>query len=180
MGLRERHVGQVYVQYAQYYVRDVDADKPAPSPERGGNGVISVAPDAALLTCGIHTGDVPVTVELWDSAPPLDTGAWDEAAEVSFHSTTGAAEVVAPMGPPPEWDEDAEVNLPFAGPGSYRLRIHVRGRDDRRDGVVAEGDDPVEVHLIQVWPAPEAPEIRHKLGDEVGAYWRGEDRPRRL
>ncbi|MFH8387530.1 hypothetical protein ACH4E7_42695 [Kitasatospora sp. NPDC018058] len=58
-------------------------------------------------------------------------------------------------------------SLSAAGAGSYRLRVHVRGRNEGLDLEDNYGD-PVEFYLIQAWPAPVTPEIRHKLTDRRG------------
>ncbi|MEV6489563.1 hypothetical protein AB0M20_13200 [Actinoplanes sp. NPDC051633] len=49
---------------------------------------------------------------------------------------------------------EASPNLPVlspAGPGTYRVRIHARGRDAHYDQVVDTPDE--EYHLVS-WPAP--------------------------
>ncbi|MDG5808583.1 hypothetical protein P9869_39250 [Streptomyces ossamyceticus] len=47
-------------------------------------------------------------------------------------------------------DEDLPV-LSFNGPGTYRLRVHARGRDTAID---LAPKDVTEWYLIQAWPAP--------------------------
>ncbi|MEU9125956.1 hypothetical protein AB0C96_40150 [Streptomyces sp. NPDC048506] len=59
------------------------------------------------------------------------------------------------MGPGEESDDLAayEVNLAFNGPGSYRMRVHARGRTVDPDGV-QDDDEPIAEHyLVQVRPA---------------------------
>ena len=51
-----------------------------------------------------------------------------------------------------EWggpDRDDLGNLVAAGPGSYRLRMHARGRDQAHANVVAPGS-PIEEHLPRI------------------------------
>lgn len=77
-------------------------------------------------------------------------------------------------GEPVQWDGE-EPNLALDAPGDYRLRVHVRGRDAGKDAdTIAEDENPVESHLMQIWPADAQPDALLLTGDEVGAYWRGE------
>ncbi|MFI0790923.1 hypothetical protein ACH4Q6_35710 [Streptomyces lydicus] len=65
-----------------------------------------------------------------------------------------------------------DFDLPdFPETGPYRVRVHARGRDQGQDLLIVE-DDPVEEHLILVWPAPPTPETVHKLSDAYGALIR--------
>jgi hypothetical protein len=59
--------------------------------------------------------------------------------------------------------------LTQAGAGGYRIRVHARGRDTAPDLVALE---PVEWYLIQVWPAPPAPERVLRQTDRYGAELR--------
>ncbi|WP_331750295.1 MULTISPECIES: hypothetical protein [unclassified Streptomyces] len=67
------------------------------------------------------------------------------------------------------------VEVPLLGEeGEYqwwRFWIHARGRDatsEAGDIHAEEGDTVLEQHLVQIWAAPQAPETRHRLTDEVG------------
>ncbi len=62
-----------------------------------------------------------------------------------------------------------------AGPGSYRVRVHARGRDTAPDGVAEE---PLEDYLLTVWPAPPRSDTVYKQTDEYGATWRRQAQPR--
>ncbi|MEV0282415.1 hypothetical protein AB0I22_39505 [Streptomyces sp. NPDC050610] len=58
-------------------------------------------------------------------------------------------------------DED-RVGLPVSGTGSgwYRIRVHARSHGSGPGVELNDQDldeEPVEEHLIQSWPAPEAP-----------------------
>jgi hypothetical protein len=63
------------------------------------------------------------------------------------------------------------LHLTPPGAGSYRVRVHARGRDAGAERDVVPGR-PVEEHLVQIWPALAAPETIHKTTDEVGAGYR--------
>ncbi|MBC6471159.1 hypothetical protein [Actinomadura alba] len=125
------------------------------------NSLVAVEPGFAAVQTGIAQGDVRLTVEVHDQAPPVDLTGWEEAAEVTLESATGQMVVAAVMAHTP----DFPVLTPH-GPGHYRVRVHARGRDTAVDAVVFE---PVEDYLIQVWPAPTAPQIIYKQTDEYGA-----------
>jgi hypothetical protein len=92
------------------------------------------------------------------------TTGWDEIVEVSLTSGDGQIEVQTMSATP---------DLPYltpCGPGDYRFRVHARNRDiSYQQGADGEA---VEEHLIQVWPAPLAPEIAHKHSDALGARLR--------
>ncbi|MEV4342725.1 hypothetical protein [Streptomyces sp. NPDC049590] len=67
-------------------------------------------------------------------------------------------------------DEDLP-SLVAAGPGSYRLRVHARGRDLAVDLVP---DTITEHYLLQCWPAPPAPPSVLRTTDTYGAQVRAE------
>ncbi len=90
--------------------------------------------------------------------------------EVSWSTAAGSASVVgagpaipAVEGETPPW------------PGTYRLRVHARDRDD---GEEYEGDPRSgEGYLLVVWEAPAAPEVVYRRSDRLGHRLRGEPPP---
>ncbi|ARF58426.1 hypothetical protein [Streptomyces gilvosporeus] len=133
-------------------------------------GLVGVTLSGPVVACGTHVGDVQVGAELWDGAPPVEAGAWQDVAEVSV---PWAGPVMLVCGDGPDEDEAIEVGLP--GPGTYRLRVHARHRDEGED---RDEGDPVETLLIRIWPAegPRTSAIVHKATSITGAVWRGEHR----
>ncbi|UNZ21334.1 hypothetical protein [Streptomyces sp. 891-h] len=130
------------------------------------NGLVFSKPGCAIVLVGASSGDVNVEVEVRDRPPsggPVTDG-WDEVVDHSVTSLTGNMHVRALMEDPP----DLPVLTP-AGPGSYRVRVHARGRDIAPDGVAEE---PLEDYLLVVWPAPTQPDTVHKQTDRFGADWR--------
>ncbi|PMR62161.1 hypothetical protein C1A38_05360 [Verrucosispora sp. ts21] len=94
--------------------------------------------------------------------PPDDTAGWNDVVEVSLSAPSGAVRAMALMADPP-----ADLGpLTVAGPGSYRLRVHVRGRDAVPDESVSA---PVEDYLLVAWPAPHEPERILRQTDAHGA-----------
>ncbi|MFF9431268.1 hypothetical protein [Streptomyces sp. NPDC014746] len=80
---------------------------------------------------------------------------WEDAAELDYTSTTERAHRAACMGPDEESDdmEVYNIDLAFAGPGDYRIRLHARGRGINPDGVQEESEPIAEHYLLQVWSA---------------------------
>ncbi|MGK5545796.1 hypothetical protein ACSNOH_13845 [Streptomyces sp. URMC 127] len=175
----------------QYAILDPgaeDAQDSIPDPgELAATGLFAAGTDGALVITGTDHGEISIGVELWSGAPPVDDTAWEDIAEDSY-TATGAAQVHNVEGRPAGLPD-----LAWSGPGTYRMRVSVRGRDLGADddgggyddggyddggaydgGADARRTGPVEEHLIQVWPAPVAPPQALKLTDELGETWRSE------
>jgi hypothetical protein len=140
--------GIVQVAYHQYYLRDQGVVAEIPDEVfTGGNGLISAPPGIAIVHAGTHTGPVRLTVQARPDPPPhTDLEQWEEIEDLG--------------------------NLVSAGPGSYRLRMHARGRD-QADATVPLPEEPIEEHLLITWPAPAAGETVLKQTDQYGALHRG-------
>ncbi|GAB2895801.1 hypothetical protein GCM10027074_74220 [Streptomyces deserti] len=127
-------------------------------------GLVSADGGAIEVTTGIHTGDVQVTVEPYSHRPDPAQG-WEEIAEISCHSPSGEVLVTSFM------DDPADLpSLASQGPGSYRLRVHARGRDRAVDHTTV--DEVVESYLIQSWPAAHKDALLVKATDAYGAQVR--------
>jgi hypothetical protein len=63
--------------------------------------------------------------------------------------------------------------------GVFRLRVSARDRDEGAAAEFAEG--PVDSYLLELWPAPAAPDTIVRVGTEDAKYWHREvgNRPRR-
>jgi hypothetical protein len=153
------------VEDGQYWIADDDPGATFALPDPGGsNGLVGVVPGLAVVVTGTQFGDLGVSVQLGDREPELDISGWDEVVEVSFacgQAGHGLGITSGGMGP------DELQALTPAGAGTYRIRAHVRGRDAGADADVVEGK-PIEVHLLQIWPAPTATEVIHKVTDRYG------------
>jgi hypothetical protein len=126
------------------------------------NGLVSSQPGQVTFWTGIHTGTVHVRVDVRRHPPTkVDADAWDEVVEHSVISVTGTMRLASVMNTAP----DMPALTPF-GPGSYRLRVHARGRDTAPDGAPSE---VVENYLFIIWPSEQAPDCIHKHTDQVGA-----------
>jgi hypothetical protein len=162
--------GIVQVAYHQYYLRDLGMVAEIPDEVfTGGNGLISTPPGIAVVHAGTHTGPVRLTLQTRPD-PPLHTDLeqWEEVVEVSISTQAGQV-LVEEWGSPTREDLG---NLVSAGPGSYRLRMHARGRD-QADATVPLPEEPIEEHLLITWPAPTTDETILKQTDHYGALHRG-------
>jgi hypothetical protein len=153
--------GVVPARYHSFYLADHAVFGPE-SPLVDSNGLIAAQPGIAVVFTGIHTGGVALTAQAYDARPEPDVANWDEVVELSMHAPTGRVIVTGV-------DVDAPQHLPMltpAGPGHYRVRIHVRGRDTAIDLVT---EQPVEDYLVQTWPAAPLPATVLKQSDQYGA-----------
>jgi hypothetical protein len=163
----------VYVSHGQYLLHGLDADLDD-APYGGGNGLVWVNEegDGAIVMTGMIDGELTVAVDLLDSEPATDLAAWDDVVEVTMTVPDTAMWIRGPE------STEGEIALPEApaGQGSFRVRVHVRGRDQSREEQYSEArDGSAEEHLILIWSAPPAPEIGWKLTDEVGAEVRARE-----
>lgn len=119
------------------------------------NGLIELqAPVMGTIVTGTRYGLLEVTVETHDEAVEPALTRWEEVIEISFYTRSGDVQVR-------EWTGSPADGLSTSFPEStwLRMRVHVRGRDTASDrGMVENAAPPVETHLIQMWPAAEAPE----------------------
>ncbi|MEV0135896.1 hypothetical protein AB0H83_46575 [Dactylosporangium sp. NPDC050688] len=141
----------VPVHYHLFYIRS--SDDWGDDLGKGGqaNGLCGAAyPGSLTFTTGIHTGRVPVRVELHDTEPPLDP-MWEEVVEASYRPDTADVHLA-------EWDGPSHpLPMPVR---NYRVRFCGVAFDFDEDNFDPDaGDEPVdspERYLVQFWPAPPA------------------------
>ncbi|MEV6911235.1 hypothetical protein [Amycolatopsis sp. NPDC051071] len=135
-------------------------------PDWTATGLVDADPDGdgARILCGQEIGDIVVTTELWDDAPPLTADGLQDVAEVSIAWRSAFMDFGTT-----DSGEDPTKRLEVPGPGDYRLRVHGHNRDD---GDPREDDDPAEEYLIQVWPAPLDKPATVKSTSETATLWR--------
>ncbi|MFF4384567.1 hypothetical protein [Kitasatospora sp. NPDC001547] len=158
------------VSHSQFWIRDPDTD-PDPDVYTGLNGLIQTrgGENRATILTGTAFGKIALTFEPCQTEPSLTLDGWEDVVDVSMTFTTPRAGFVGHG-----FQDDPITSLPYLsapGPGSYRVRVHVRGRNEGLDLEDNYGD-PVESYLIQAWPHPVNPEIRHKLTDRRGRHVR--------
>lgn len=161
--------GEVVVAYRQMYIEARESIPSFSGIPIGGqeNGICGAAePGYLFLTTGMHSGQVGLTVEIHDTAPPLDDY-WEDIVEVSF---TPETEMVCVS----QWGSVAacEFDLPTT---PHRVRYCATGMDaGNEENVVFAGEPVVDYYLLQFWPAPEQPDRVLKQTSNLAAYWHAE------
>lgn len=113
-------------------------------------------PGALSLTTSLHLGAVPVRVELHDAAPAV-APAWEEVVEASFR-TEDAGYALATA--------DDRVALDLPRDVDLRVRCCASGIDAAYDGTRAPRGPELDRYLLQLWPAPPAPEALLRVTGE--------------
>lgn len=152
--LRDTVSGVVLIDYGQFYVygdpEAIGREDPPRSWEEMASGVWSGSEYLTVYAPRPH-GPAPVTIQLLDEAPVLDTASWDNVVETSLDLPTSV--VVADS-----WDHAEAVSVELAvRPGTYRIRILGSGFD--RAELAEEGDR----YLLQLWPDAHAPPVSLKV-----------------
>ncbi|MFD3580497.1 hypothetical protein [Streptomyces sp. NPDC058644] len=133
------------------------------SPRRG----ITTPGSFALLMTGTELGPVRVTLTQHTAPPPSpDLDAWDDIVEASL-LMPGANPGITDA-----HDSDPLPPLTDTAGAPCRIRAHARGRDRGHQQLIIDGEDPLEEHLLEVWPAPTAPLYTWKTTDAYGATLR--------
>jgi hypothetical protein len=78
-------------------------------------------PGALAIWAADEFGHACVTAESYTKRPPLETKGWDEVVEVGYESPKGALALSG-------YNGANLTGLTRGGPGSYRVRVHLRGR----------------------------------------------------
>ncbi|WP_405142833.1 hypothetical protein OG589_36100 [Sphaerisporangium sp. NBC_01403] len=98
---------------------------------------------ALTIWAADEIGHACVTVESYTRRPPMEIRGWEEVVEVGYDSPSGSLSLVDGSG-------DRLPGLTSAGPGSYRVRVHLRGRE-RVTQYLHAPDGTVQL-LIMVFP----------------------------
>jgi hypothetical protein len=119
-------------------------------------------PGTLSMVTGLHTGEVPFRIELHQEEPG-PAGDWEEVVEVSIDVTDFQL----------EWSSfDQSGPVRFDEPGPHRARYHASGMDAAREADVRlEGRPEIDRYLLQLWPAPLAPDAVLRQTSECAAYW---------
>lgn len=158
--------GEPNVHYAQIYLDSRGEAAPLLDKAFAGqaNGLCgATVPGALFMITGLHTGQVHFRVERHDEPPGLDES-WGEIVEASFSPASSVTSLV-------EWA--GEAHWPFAlGEASLRARYCARRMDAGRAlDTALEGELAPDRYLLQLWPAPPAPDLVVKQTSEIAAYW---------
>ncbi|MFC3688725.1 hypothetical protein [Aquipuribacter hungaricus] len=156
--------GEVFVMYGFLYLLPMDAEAELEAGRVGQvNGLVGAAqPERLSIVTGMHTGHVPLRVEALQAAPEPEEG-WEDVVEASL--TTGAADMYLSA-----FQDSYPVTLPAAG--TYRVRWSARGMEEARQADARdEGGPVVDRYLMQLWPAPLAPDAVLRQTGTASAYW---------
>ena len=135
------------------------------------NGLVGAAdPGGVYVNLARRSGGSPVKIMLRDSEPEDDASCQD-VVEVSIEIPPGAE--VGWM----SWAGESGGVLDEVPSGSYRLRVSGRDRDAGSAGEFEDG--PVDFYLLELWPAPAAPDAIVRVGSQDAAYWHAEVGSRR-
>jgi hypothetical protein len=156
------------IQRGQYTLSGIDEGPRGIRSDGNGLFVSELGRDASVST-GTADGPLRLTVETCSQAPPLELEGWEDVVEVSQRCDDTGGVAVAPLfeGPLEELP-----HLTVAPGSSIRIRVHARGRDEASKYIGV--DEPIEEHLLQMWPAPEAEEVCHRLSDGYGEIMRAQ------
>jgi hypothetical protein len=128
-------------------------------------GIVCVRPGITLLTTGLHTGTVGLTVAVADHDPGADLAAYEDVVELSYQSPTGVVWLE-------DWNGQRHPLPPLAeGPGWYRLRYHARGMDAAQQADTDTSEEPIDEYLLQIWPEPDNQPAVVKLTSDAARYW---------
>jgi hypothetical protein len=165
--MTELFSGNINVNYGQAYIElggQFDGDMAACF--RGqSNGICGArAPETLFLITGLHTGEVGLTINLFEDDPGIDES-WDEIVEVSFRTPDGAMSLL-------EWARDEGYTMTVA-PGSYRARYYARNMQAGNELDTNVTSVPVDTYRLDVWKADAAADRIVKETSQVAAYWHG-------
>ncbi|MFD1940369.1 hypothetical protein ACFSKW_53825 [Nonomuraea mangrovi] len=107
-------------------------------------GFVKVEQGCVDLQITHQWGPADFTVTIADRDPGADLAGYEDIVEIGYVSMSGEVEMTGFT-----FDEAVMCPLPPlpAGPGTYRIRYHVKGMD------LEGSDDAVDDHYLQIWPA---------------------------
>jgi hypothetical protein len=135
------------------------------------NGLVGAAnPNGVHVNLARRSGGSPVRIVLLDEPPGAADGQWDDIVEVSITIPDGTSVLWS------SWagETSGRISVP---PGSYRLRVSAKGRDEGQAGELAEG--LVDDYLLELWAARLLPDAILRTGSEDARYWHREVGSRR-
>ncbi|MET9244287.1 hypothetical protein [Nonomuraea sp. NPDC003709] len=115
--------------------------------------LVGSEPGALMIWAADEIGHACVTVESYTRRPPLEIKGWKEVVEVGYESPKGSLTLS-------DGDGRRVRGLTAAGPGHYRVRVHLRGREQVYQ-VPYPPDGAVEL-LIMVFPGEQKEPVVHR------------------
>jgi hypothetical protein len=163
--------GELWLSYGQFHLWGEDPPR-NPDLSFGGqrNGLLGAAhPGALAMRVGLHTGDVPLTVELHPAAPALDLS-WEEVVEATWPRYPDSPTECLLMGQMANTGHSMVIP-----PVELRVRFSASGMDAAHRADTRSADEPVvDRYLLQLWPATPggstADAVLEQTSD-MAAYW---------
>lgn len=112
--------------------------------------LVGSSPGALDVWAADEIGHACVTGEAYRRRPPAETRGWEQVVEVSYRTTKGTLSLVDGRG-------ESMPNLATMGPGDYRVRVHIRGREAAENSI----DATVQL-LIMVFPGKESKPVIYR------------------
>lgn len=160
--------GRINVHYGFWSISETDGDPGDLTAAFEGqtNGLLGgQVPGSLWARTGLHTGPVPLRVEVTDVAQPV-AEVWEDVVEVSFQppraATLGAFEEFHEL---PDWPSETWL----------RARLHARSMDPARAAdSLGHDEDPIDEYLLVVWPedAPRPDEVLLRTST-IADHWHG-------
>jgi hypothetical protein len=154
----------VYTDYGQLTLEwgeeiwDGDADRFFKDQQ---NGLVGAAvPDNVVIRLARRSGGSAVRIVL-EASEPGATVEWEDVVEASFDLPPGRAMRWL------TWAGESGGSLAVP-PGQYRLRVSAAGRDAGAQDEFA--DEVVDRYLVELWPAPAAPDAVLRVGSDDARY----------
>lgn len=130
-----------------------------------GNGLCGTnQPGQISCRTGLHTGKVGLRIEWLSSAPEVDAD-WEDIVEASVEFPERQIELSS-------FNERLPLELPDTG--WHRVRYCATGMDAGHQlDNTAENEPAPDRYLLQLWPAPKAPDSIISQSSQQAAYWHG-------
>ena len=109
-------------------------------------------------------GEVPLRVE-WSDVEPTVPDDWEDVVEASVELVSAELSLQS-------FEDFYDVRLPRTG--WHRARFLCSGMDEGKELDTTDEDaDAPDRYLLQLWPAPETPDVVARQSSGIAAYWHG-------
>ncbi|PJN06105.1 hypothetical protein CG723_40880 [Streptomyces sp. CB01635] len=145
MGLLATQHLDAEVMFYGLWMEDIGAsfdDEPKPDAPFG-----SSTGGRVVIHSGGHTHTADFCAEVWDEEPPEAPGPWEKVAQTQIDAPAGQVRL---------WTYAAmtKEDIVLGQPGrTWRVRVHVRGREEVHKLAQLDVPEGIEHYLVQFWPA---------------------------
>jgi len=156
---------RVWVDHSQYHV--IAGPEMNVGEESIPGLLLDLGREAVAVLTGLYMGKIPVTAQALSGAPGEPEDGWDVIGETDLDCPDGSIGVLDANGS----DYRQFGERASAGPGHYRMRVHIRNRRQAEEQRASR-----EEHHLLFWPVTEpAPPRLLTPMDEYGRIISGED-----